>query len=653
MSFLFNKFRIFLSSTFILYSLSNFAQHFRITDSLQELVKHDMPDTSKVKLLNDIGGYFISYLEYSKALFFLNEGRDLALQINYLNGITIAYNRLGILYTTRNNFSQARENLNEALISATKSGNKRDIADVLSNLAVVNSHRSEYALALEKNLKALKIRQEIGDASQIAASYMSIANLYYLEERYDMAIVFYTKVLEAKNIEKYPHLYSKALYNIGLLYHQMQDVENALKYYDGALKINTEINDQQGIALVYSAKARVLLQKKRYAEAQISSLKGIEILEKLEDKRSLAEALSTLGATHDSLREPEKALDCYRRQLSLAREIGSKTNASRAYENFAKHYARSNDHKKAYEYYTIYKRNEDSVKMDANSRALSELEAKYETEKKENEIQLLRSEQRLQATKSSHQRQLIITGSLLFIMLGIVGFLYYNRSQLKKRNQLEKSIFELERNALSLQMNPHFIFNSLGSISGFVAENDKEKATEYLAIFSRLIRHNLEQSREKEVSIMNEANMLKSYLTLEQLRFNSIFDFEVSITNEMDQSLMIPPMFIQPFVENAVLHGVVPKNSKGRIRIRFFREKENEFICTIDDNGIGRKEAEKRRERSESGHRSLATTITKERMGIINSLNENKISIETIDLTDSEGNAEGTLVKIIFPEEFI
>jgi tetratricopeptide (TPR) repeat protein len=653
MSLFVNKFRIFLSAIFTFCFLSNFSQHYRITDSLQELVKHEMPDTSKVKLLNDIGGYFISYLEYSKALLFLNEGRDLALQINDVNGITVAYNRLGILYTSRNNFTQARENLNEALISANKSGNKKDLADVLSNLAVVNSHRSEYALALEKNLKALKIRQEIGDASQVAASYMSIANLYYLEERYDMTIVFYNKVLETKNIEKYPHLYSKALYNTGLMYHQMLDVENALKFYDRALKINTELNDQQGIALVYSAKARELLAKKKYSDAQLSSLKGIEILEKLEDKRSLAEALSTLGAIHDSLREPEKALECYRRQLSLAREIGSKTNASRAYENFAKHYAGSKDFKKAYEYYTIYKRNEDSVKMDANSRALSELEANYETEKKENEIQLLRSEQSLQATKSSHQRQLIITVSLLFIMLGIVGFLYNNRSQLKKRNQLEKNIFELERNALSLQMNPHFIFNSLGSISGFVAENDKEKATEYLAVFSRLIRHNLEQSREKEVSIMNEAKMLSSYLTLEQLRFNSIFDFEVSIGNEMDQSLMIPPMFIQPFVENAVLHGVVPKNSKGMIRIRFFKEKENEFICTIDDNGIGRKEAEKRREGSESGHRSLATTITKERMSIINSLNENKISIETLDLTDSEGNASGTLVKIIFPEEFI
>ncbi len=344
-------------------------------------------------------------------------------------------------------------------------------------------------------------------------------------------------------------------------------------------------------------------------------------------------------------------MECFKEQLKLSQEIGSRINIKNAYLGLSEVFKARNNFKEAYNYFKLFKAMEDSVQNESVNKAVVELEAKYVTDKKEKEIALLKADQLFKEAQTQKQTQLILGLIAIGITLAVVFVLLYNRNQLQKKNALEKKNFELERNALAVQMNPHFIFNSLGSISGFVAENEKDKAIEYLGVFSKLIRHNLEQSREQLVSVKQEADMLKLYLYLQQLRFDGKFNYEIKVDEKISDSVALPPMFIQPYVENAILHGVIPKIGPGNISVKFNLNESNELVCEVMDDGIGMLESKNRKNSFDNQQKSLAMTIAQERKEIINSKNKQKIQILVNDL---KYNAkEGTIVKLIFPLEYV
>ena len=148
-----------------------------------------------------------------------------------------------------------------------------------------------------------------------------------------------------------------------------------------------------------------------------------------------------------------------------------------------------------------------------------------------------------------------------------LGFLFYNRNQLKKTLTLQKNLAEYEQKALHLQMNPHFVFNCLGSISSFIVQNGNDSAIKYLAKFSKLMRLTLEYSKESLIPVDKEIEGLQNYLELEQLRFNKVFDFKITKDNNIEDDMALPPLLIQPFVENAIIHGLIPKKEFGLFRM--------------------------------------------------------------------------------------
>ena len=651
---LFNKY-LFKTVLFTLFicQLKIFGGNTEIIDSLKRVLEKTPQDTNRVKLLNDIGGYLIGDREYKEALDYLLKAQQLSEKIDYKIGIYISLNRIGITYLNQNNNSKAFEYFSQALLVSKKINDKKGEADIISNMGIVYSDKGEYAKALQNYMTALKIREEIKDSRGTSGSMMSIANIYYLQEKYKSALDFYLKILEIKDVEKNSYFYAEVLNNIGLVYMQLKDFPEALSYFNATLKIDNEIGDKQGVAIVYTNIGSIHYIIGDYKKALEVEMKGFNILNELNDKRSVSESYGEIGVIYDSLKQPEKALECFRNQLSISKEIGNKLNTRKAYLFFSNHYQLSHNYKEAYDYYKLYKSMEDSIKNESSIKAISELEAKYETQNKEKEIELLKTEKELQNVENTRQKQLIFGCFILAVVISLSIFLLYNRQQIKKKSLLEKKNFELERNALSAQMNPHFIFNSLGSISGFISENDKEKAIEYLGIFSRLIRHNLEQSREQLVSVIQEAQMLKSYLFLQQLRYNNKFDFTIDIDENMDASIAIPPMFIQPFIENAILHGIIPKNDTGTILIKFYLVGDAELVCEVQDDGIGKTESLNRKTITISTHKSLAMTITEERMQVINSMNKEKIQISSSDIVDGNGRVSGTLVKLVFPVDYI
>ena len=239
--------------------------------------------------------------------------------------------------------------------------------------------------------------------------------------------------------------------------------------------------------------------------------------------------------------------------------------------------------------------------------------------------------------------------------IGLIGYWLYRfkigqiRKEEKLRSSYEKRLSEVKMNALQAQMNPHFIFNSLNSIDASIVRNDTKKASEYLNDFSRLIRLILQNSRSAYVLLEDDLEALQLYVKMEQIRLKYSFDFQLNISPSVQQEIIeIPPMMLQPFVENAIWHGLSALEKRGRVDVSISRH-TNHLVTSIEDNGIGRVAAKKMKEAKKIKRKSMGMSITTERLDMMNALYGSKNQIEILDLYDSERKASGTRVIIKIP----
>lgn len=237
------------------------------------------------------------------------------------------------------------------------------------------------------------------------------------------------------------------------------------------------------------------------------------------------------------------------------------------------------------------------------------------------------------------------------VLLGLGLLTLFFRLRLKgvqRQEQVHARLIELEKKALQAQMNPHFLFNSLNAVQSFLATNETDKAEEYLADFARLIRLILENSRTSHVVFAREVELLEKYLAFESLRFGGPISFDLEVDTEIDaMRIQVPPMLIQPFVENAVVHGLANKDGKGRVHIRFELYGEH-LSCTIEDNGVGREQAAEQKAK-QPGQRSAGMVITRERLQLLNQRLPLALSLKVADLYDEDAQAAGTRVEVLIP----
>jgi anti-sigma regulatory factor (Ser/Thr protein kinase) len=241
---------------------------------------------------------------------------------------------------------------------------------------------------------------------------------------------------------------------------------------------------------------------------------------------------------------------------------------------------------------------------------------------------------------------------LVALLLGgmiVGGFTWFYRS--KRAGLLQRAkMTELRQQALNANMNPHFIFNALNGIQHFINSNQPELANEFLTDFSRLIRMNLENNLETLVPLDEEMERLELYLKLEKLRFGDKLTYAIHGMEALHgQDISIPPMLLQPYVENAVIHGILPKEKGGHIDVSL-RAIGNHYEVEIRDNGIGLKAAAGRKR---EGHESLALKMNQERLSILSALSGSTYSIAIIDRSEEAQPAEGTLVRLFLPMEAV
>lgn len=307
----------------------------------------------------------------------------------------------------------------------------------------------------------------------------------------------------------------------------------------------------------------------------------------------------------------------------------------------------------AYQTTNAFHQFQDSVNTLDLKKTIEELHIQYETKQKENQI----LEQEIALKQKERQRNLLLLGIGL---LGILGIMLESWRRVKLKNselshlqlitEKDRKIAESRMQLMRAQMNPHFLFNSLNSIKHFILQKPKDDSAQYISDFSKLMRLNLQNSAEVLIPLDREIVFLKQYLHMEQMRFKDPFEVTWEIDENVDlEAYFFPPMLIQPYIENAIWHGLRYKKSKGKIDIKIYTISNDNIVCIIQDNGIGRAKSREIRASSISLKKSMGTQITEDRISMTNDLLNADIRVHTEDLYDAKGQPKGTRVTISIP----
>ena len=635
--------------------MSNTSAQQRVGDSLQAVIRKAADDTSKVNALNSLARYQLNEnIDQAKAsaLKALNLAKVLSADqsVPALKGLANAYHVLGIAFFYQDNFPEALHNYSESLAIREKIGDRKGIGASHNNMALIYSDMGNYAEALKSHYASLKIDEEIGDKQAIGLSYNNIGNVNEALEEYEEAIKNFEKAVALGKEAGDKLGMANAYNNIGIVRKKQGRYEEALKNYLLALELRKEVGYPKGIFESYNNIGILYYNIGNYSEALKNHDQSFAIASKAGHELGMANSRLNASLVYLKQKQFARAEPILKNALRYYQSIHYKQNIVEAYQALTTLYSDQKDYKRAMDYFRLYVAQKDSMVNDNAKRELLQSAMKYEYEKKEAVARVeqekkdaIRNEE---LEKRATQVKLYIALCILIAILFAAVFLQMRSRRKTEKLQMENSMMELEQKALRLQMNPHFIFNALNSIQGFIAENNASAARRYLSKFARLMRLIMENSARKTVSLQDEIDVLSNYLDLTALRFPDKFSFRISVEEGIDTSACeIPPMLLQPFVENAVLHGLAAIESDGQIGISF-QKKQEMIVCTIEDNGQGRQKA---MESKQHAHKSTGMLVTEERLRAFGEQNEVKTTLEIIDLFDTFGNACGTRVVLGIP----
>jgi hypothetical protein len=299
------------------------------------------------------------------------------------------------------------------------------------------------------------------------------------------------------------------------------------------------------------------------------------------------------------------------------------------------------DFKTALTYQGILEEERKKLSLEEQSRQLMLLQVHFEDEVKNQQIEMASKEEGLAKLRLGRSRLWFAGAGGMGLIAFLLIFLYFQR----KKYSTEQNALLLKQRLLRSQMNPHFIFNSLSGIQNFIVTEKPIKASIYLSKFAALVRNILESSDKEYVTLEKEVSTIENYLELQQVRYAGKFEFSLRVDDALDpESVMIPPMLAQPFIENAIEHGIVHSEKIGQIDVEF-RLENDVILFEVTDNGVGREKARELEAHLEKDHQSMSTAITLERLAMLNKKRKHKIIFEIVDLKDHDGNPAGTFVR--------
>jgi tetratricopeptide (TPR) repeat protein len=579
-----------------------------------------------------------------------------------------ALDNLGLLYRYNQEYSQSLD-LHIKAFDLVKNMNVAPIFKMIfaNNAGVSARYFEKYDLAVQYYLDALKIAEKENDLKNIAISSNGLGNtLGNIPERQDESLAYFNRALQAEKSRNNPRGMAMNFLSIGDYYIQKKEYKIARDYLKKLKDLNRTNKDKHGLAITDEFYGISYLEEGKELDRALSYFKtSLHRFEEVNDLQKQAEILSQIGSVYEKLGETGDALINYDRSMSLAKTINSKGLILSNAENIGSIYEKRNDFEKALQYYKLSHLYRDSIDLFQQKIQIAALTNNYEIVKKESRIKILENEKRLRQEQLSSQKEKTKRQGVLFLLIGIVILavlaisIMQNRNiKLKKKSELlfaanekerlkalyERDLAQAQMQASRLQLNPHFLFNCLNGINFLIQKEENEKAANYLIVFSRFLRLVLETSKSPVISLEEELAMIRHYLMLESNRFDGNFSYRLSVENEeKTKHVMIPSLLLQPYVENAILHGLLPSEKEKKelnINVSF---NDGETAIIIEDNGVGKVEDESRKDNS---HQSMGTKITQERINLFNKNYDGHISCETVNRTCLNRFQTGTSVII-------
>lgn len=625
---------------------ANYDQAHRYYNEALELYENIDFKGGVANCYNAMGIAYKNKGELRKSISYLKKAIRIEEEIGGKN-LSAALINLGSVYQELGEFREALSPLKKALSIAKAGKNEQRVSYSLNNLGIVYEDQGNYPLALEHFKKSLYINEKLGDSLGIANNLFNMGRIYKTQKYYDKAMSCYEKSLEIYERINSKKGISSILNGIGTIHEGNGDYRSALDHYIDALSTSKQIGAKGDIPYILNNIGGVYLALKDYRTANQyftgAKKNGIEI----ESKRALCGAYIGLARTYANQKEYNNALSNVLKAKEISKKSGFLDYQKEASEILSKIYKATGNYKDALESHQQFKILNDSLFNKENVEKISQLEYEYKYKQALDsasirELKLtktvLTTSQDLE--KSKRNLFLGVIGFLITVIIlgGVIFFLKLRHEKTKTQN------IAIEQKLLRSQMTPHFIFNSLSVLQGMILNKEDKKSVFYLSKFSKLLRITLENSRDKLVPLNQELEAVNNYLELQNLEASQLYDYTILVDKSIDETLFkIPPMLIQPFIENAIEHAFEDRKENRKIDIQL-KYINDELICTITDNGIGidAQNGHKKKEK-----KSLATTITSERLKMLSKDFEIKGSVTIEDR--KKYNEQGTIVTLVIP----
>ncbi len=630
--------------TFLCLSKNGFAQKKRLT--VQQAV--DSIVLKKPTTYKGISNYLRQFrrdtIKLKKLIILFKEK-------NYLDGKTYAENFLGRRYRKFSLYNKAITIHKQALTTSKKAKNIEFQVFSLNMLGVDYREKDAIRVALDYNQEALVLAESVknpnfGLRRSIAVSHNSMGNIYLLLKQYDLAI---NQFLQSQVIEKSIHnKLGLAInnQNIGYAYDAKGELDKALEYYQKSLVINNTINNSFGKIICNSSIANIYIKQGKPKDALVLIEENFPIVKKLGNKKYLAFEYLNFGWAQTKLKQYKKAERNLLKGLKIAKTNNLISTLSTAYSHLYELKNETKNYKDALSYYTLAEEFDEKISNERNTHYVNDLIIKYDSEKKNNQIKTLAKENEISKLQLSKNRVFWIISLSLLLLTGIILYTLYKHKLLKNKQK----ITTLEQDALRAQMNPHFIFNALNSIKLYIINNEQKNAVHYLNKFSKLIRKILEVSAIKETSLAQELETMDLYMTIENIRFSNEIDFNMNVKPTLNLgSIKVPPLVLQPFLENAIWHGLSSKKGEKKITLSVNQTHKNFIEITIEDNGIGRKASAKIKAGKTIHRKSIGIALTKDRLKNFVKEHTHNFSLTYTDLMDKDNHPKGTQVSLLIP----
>ncbi len=550
----------------------------------------------------------------------------------------------GEVFYNNQNFTKAMNIFKESYLLYEKLKDKEKQIHLLNEISNLYVYEENFSEVIDTQNTLEKLLDEIPNKNEFLSGdyYNNMAKMHLKIGEVDKAKKYLKKAILIS--KKDPVKLHKYYSDLGKLFITTKKLDSAMHYVNKSLYFMIKTKDYPMLSIVYQQKGKIYELQQNFIKAEKFYQKSIKTLESV--GLNTSKPYVELGNFYKKVHLYSFAEKSYNKAISTIKKTEDKKEILNLYHALIENALLDGKTKKARKYFEKYNALNKIIYKETQQKNIDYINKRYDLQEKElefltnkHELEQKKNELIAQKEKTNTNRQLIAL-FLGLLLVSSVASIFYFRSQ-KARNIEQKT--KLKNKVLRLQMNPHFIFNSLTVIQNAVIKNNPLKSAEVIAVFSKLIRQILDFSNRDEISLKEELEMLTNYLTTQQFRFDNAFIYKISLDENIDaNTVKLPPMLLQPFVENSIEHGIKSKTENGKIEINIVKTKET--ICfSIKDNGMGYYKSKETKKEARKKDEIHALEIFKNRLKIRNK-NEEK-SFKIAEIKNNKGKVIGTIIK--------